>query len=351
MDRTADVAVRGGKIAAILPNIPPSSAADTIDAQGKLVVPGLIDVHMHARDAQLPPSEVLSTGVTSMVDGGSRGADNIDELIAIARSAPNRLRLLLNIARLGNNPGGRAEFLDSIEPADVPKARAAVQRNREGIVGLKARLSRNIAADRDLEVLRRARQVGDALKIPIMIHMGDTFSPLPQILALMRSGDIVSHCYAPAPHGIRDNSGRLLPEVLQARRRGVLFDFGNGRAEHWTWEVAESALKQNFPPDTISTNLNIVGRTDQVFDLPTVLSKFLLMGMPLNQVIACVTTNAARTIREFKAYGTLRTGAVADATVLELTQGTFEYVDNYKGKRTGSQKLITGAVVAGGRRV
>ena len=108
----------------------------------------------------------------------------------------------------------------------------------------------------------------------MMIHMGDTFSPLPQILALMRSGDIVSHCYAPPPHGIMDDGGHLLPEVLQARRRGVLFDFGNGRAEHWTWEVAENALKQNFPPDTISTDLNMSGRTDQVFDLPNVYQSF-----------------------------------------------------------------------------
>jgi dihydroorotase len=350
IDRMADVAVRAGKIAAIRPAIPASSAAESIDASGKLVVPGLIDVHMHARDAELPPSEILKTGVTSMADGGSRGADNIDDLIPVARSAPNRLRFFLNIARLGNNPNGRAEFLDSIDPADVPKAKAAVESHRQWVCGIKARLSRNIAAERDLEVLRRARQVADPFKIPIMIHMGDTFSPLPQILALMRPGDIVSHCYAPPPHGIMDDKGRILPEVFEARKRGVLFDFGNGRAEHWTWEIAESGLKQNFPPDTISTDLNFQGRTDQVFDLPTVMSKFLLMGMPLNQVIACVTSKAAHAIKEFNPYGTLRTGAAADITVLELTQGNFELLDNYKGKRTGTQKLVTRAVIFAGKR-
>jgi len=352
MDRTADVAVKGRKIAAIRPNIPASATADSIDASGKMVVPGLIDIHLHAGDPNLPPSQILATGVTSMVDGGSRGADNVDELIGIARAAPNRLRILLNIARLGNNnPGGRGEFLDGIEPADVAKCRAAAERNRQWIVGLKARLSRGVAGELDMEVLRRALQVADPLKIPIMIHIGDTASPLPKILALLRPGDIVTHMYAPPPHGIMDDGGRLLPEVRQARQRGIRFDFGNGRTEHWTWEVAQSALQQGFPPDTISSDMNLLSRTDQVLDLPNVLSKFLLMGMPLNQVIACATVNASRSIAELKPYGTLRTGAAADITVLELTKGSFDFVDNYKGKRTGSDRLVTRNVIAGGKRV
>jgi dihydroorotase len=286
-----------------------------------------------------------------MVDAGSRGADNVDQLIEIARNAPNRMRILLNIGRLGNNPGGRGEFLDGIEPADVAKARAAVQRNRSWIVGLKARLSRGIAADRDIAVLRRAVEVAGPLRIPILIHMGDTASPLPEILALLRPGDIVSHMYAPTPHGIMDDRGRVLPEVRQARRRGVRFDFGNGLNEHWNWSMAQKGLEQDFPPDTISTDMNVPGRTDQVFDLPNVLSKFLLLGMPLNKVIACATSNASRAFPEFNPYGTLRPGGVADVTVLELMAGTFDFVDNYKGKRSGSQKLATRAVVAAGKRV
>ena len=351
LDQIADVAVRAGRIAAIQANIPASSAAESIDARGKLVVPGLIDIHLHARDAQLPPSEILSTGVTTMVDAGSRGADNVDQLVEIARSAPNRMRILLNIARLGNNPDGRGEFLDSLEPADVEKARAAVQRHRAWIVGIKARLSRGISADRDLDVLRRAVQVTGPLNIPIMIHMGDTASPLPQILALLRKGDIVTHMYAPTPHGIMDARGQVLPEVRQARRRGVRFDFGNGLNEHWSWDVAESGLRQGFLPDTITSDLVYQARADQVFDLPTVLSKFLQMGMPLKQVLACATANAAATFREFNAYGSLRPGSAADITVLELTQGNFEFTDNYKGKRSGSQKLVTRAVIAGGKRI
>jgi len=351
IDRVLDVAIRGGKIAELRRNIPASAAMQVIDAQGKLVVPGLIDIHLHARDAELPPAEILSTGVTTMIDAGSRGADNVEQLIGIARSAPNRMRIWLNIGRLGNNPNGRSEFLDGIEQADMAKAAAAVKQHREWIVGLKARLSRGVSADRDLEVLRRAVQVAGPAKIPIMIHMGDTASPLPQILALLRPGDIVTHVYAPTAHGILDDRGRVLPEVLQARKRGVLFDFGNGLNEHWSWDVAERAIQQGFLPDTISSDMNLPGRTDQVYDLPNVLSKFLALGMPLEQVIACCTRNAARAVRELNPYGSLRRGSVADVVVLELAEGKFEFVDNYKNKKSASRKLFTRGVVVGGKHI
>jgi dihydroorotase len=350
LDRVADVAIKDGRIAAIRPNLA-SSGVPVIDATGKVVTPGLIDIHLHASDPKLPPAEVLSTGVTSMVDGGSRGADNLDDLLKIAQSAPNRLRILLNIAHLGNAPGGRGEFLDGIESADVAKARRAVEQHRDWIVGIKARLSRTIAGEHDLEALQRARQVADPLKIPIMIHIGDTASPLPAILALLRPGDIVTHVYSPPPHGILDDRGRVLPQVREARRRGVLFDIGNGRTGHLTWEVAERAMQEGFLPDTISSDLNLVSRTDQVFDLPNVLSKFLLLGMPLEKVIACATVNAARSIAELGSYGTLRTGASADITLLDLRRGEFEFVDNVNTKRMGRQKLVPYAVLMAGKRV
>ncbi len=355
IDRLADVAIRAGRIESIRPNIPAEAAVESLDAKGHLVVPGLIDIHLHARDATLLPPEILSTGVTSMVDAGSRGADNIGPILEIARSAPNRMRILINISRLGNNPNPdparRGEFLDGIELADVAKARTAIEQNRQWIVGMKARLSRNIAANHDLEVLRLAVEAATPSGVPIMIHIGDTASPFPEILKLLRPGDIVTHCYAPPPHGIQDDAGRILPEVRAARRRGIRFDFGNGRNGHWTWAIAQSALAQGFPPDTISTDLEVVGRTEQVFDLPTVMSKFLTLGMPLNQVIACVTSHAARSFREFRDYGSLRKGGVADVTILELTKGTFDFVDNYKNTRMGTQKLVTRGVVVAGKRV
>jgi dihydroorotase len=183
-----------------------------------------------------------------------------------------------------------------------------------------------------------------------MIHIGDTRSPLPDILALLHPGDIVTHVYAPPPNGIFDDSGRLLPQVREARRRGILFDIGNGQNGHIRWDVAERALQLDFPPDTISTDINKVGLTNGVFNLPTVLSKFLMLGMSLNQVIACATANSARAIPAFKSLGTLRTGTTADISVLELAQGDFEFIDNYNNKRTGHQKLIPRAVFVAGKR-
>jgi dihydroorotase len=350
LDRAADVAIRDGKIAAVRRDIPASAAAESIDARGRIVVPGLIDVHLHARDAELPPSDILATGVTTMVDAGSRGADNVDQILAIARAAPNRLKVLLNIARLGNNPGGRAEFLDNLEHADVDKAVRAIGDHRDFVVGVKARLSKGIAAERDREVLTLAVRVAEQVGLPVMIHVGNTFTPLVQLLELLRPGDIVTHMYAPE-NGILDASGRVLPQVRAARRRGVRFDFGNGLNEHWRWDVAQRGLDQGFAPDTISSDLNVPGRTAQVFDLPNVMSKFLLLGMPLIDVVERVTASSAKAFTALNAYGTLREGATADVTVLELTEGAFEFVDNYKGSRPGGRRLMTRAVVFGGKRV
>jgi dihydroorotase len=347
LDSIRDVAITGGRIAAVEANLTAADAASTIDATGKLVVPGLIDIHTHARSKEMP-AICLSNGVTSLVDAGSQGVDRIDEIIGAAKGAPNRVRVLLNIARTGILPDG--ELMD-ISRVDVAAAQKVIAAHRDLIVGVKARLSRTVAGKNDLEALRRAQAITAPLKLPVMIHMGDTLSPLSEILALLKPGDIVTHMYAPPPHGIFDESGRVLPEVLAARKRGIWFDIGNGRVAHITWAEAERGLKQKFVPDTISSDWTDAGRTDQVFDFPNVLSKFLVIGMPLDQVIAMGTTNAARAVAPFKDLGTLRVGATADVAVLELRQGEFEFVDNYANKRAGKQKLFATAVVIGGKKI
>jgi dihydroorotase len=346
VDRMADVAIADGRIRAIQPAIAAADAADVIDARGKLVTPGLIDIHVHVGAPELTPAALLPDGVTSMVDGGSAGADNVDALVKVAEAAPNRVRIFLNVARTGVTGPGE---LKDIAAADVDAARAAIARHRSWIAGVKVRLSQSVCGDRDLEALRRARQVAGPL--PVMLHVGQTYSPLPSILALLEPGDIVTHIYSPPPHTMLDDRNHPLPEVRAARRRGVRFDVGNGRSAHITWPIVDAATRDGFWPDTISSDITAPGRTVRVFDLPTVVSKFLMLGMPLDRAIGCVTSQAAANIAAFKDLGTLRVGSPADVAVLELRDGEFEFVDNVDAKRTGRRKLVTSAVVMNGQRV
>ena len=347
LDRVADVAIAAGKIAAVRPGLSASSAAQTIDASGRLVVPGLIDIHTHAVREKDDATLCLADGVTSLVDAGSRGSDGIDAAVAVAKAAPNRMRLLINISRTGNDQQN-GELRD-IGKVDVDATRKAIERHRDYVAGIKVRLSDFVAGKNDLPALKLAQSVAGPLGVPIMIHMGQSETPLADLLAVLKRGDIVTHIYSPPPHGIFDDSGRLLPAVLDARRRGIWFDVGNGLNKHITWDVAGRATKAGLWPDTISTDWVPAGRADQIFNFGTVLSKFLLLGMPLTRVIACATANAARAMPAFKGLGTLAAGAPADVTVLELQQGRFEFVDNEHHARTGTQKLSAVHVVKDGK--
>jgi len=345
VDRMADVGIEGGRIRAIEPSIAASDAAEVLDARGRIVAPGWIDIHVHVGAPDLTPAMLLRDGVTSMVDGGSAGADNIDALVRVAQAAPNRVRIFLNVARTGVTAGG--ELMD-IAAADVDAAARAIERHHDWIVGVKVRLSQNVAGDHDLEAVRRARRA--AGRLPVMLHVGQTFSPLPKILELLNPGDIVTHIYSPPPHSLLDDAGRVLPEVRAARTRGVRFDVGNGRNGHITWPIVDAATKDGFWPDTISSDMTGPGRTFRVFNLATVVSKFLMLGLPLDRAIACVTRDAAPSVAAFRDLGTLEPGAPADLTVLELRDGDFEFVDNEDAKRKGRQMLATVAVVMNGRK-
>jgi dihydroorotase len=348
LDAVRDVAIAGGRIAAVEANIA-ADAAETIDAKGKVVAPGLIDIHVHAGRSKEGPPMCLQDGVTGWVDAGTGGADNMDAVAAVARGAPQIGRCLVNIARTGViAPGGE---LHDINAANVALARGAIERNRDVVVGVKARLSNNVAGANDLEALRRAQEAAAPFNLPVMIHVGQNYSPLRAILALLKRGDIVTHMYAPGMNGILDDKGILIPDVMAARRRGVIFDFGNGVADHFDWDTVDKATKQGLWPDTFSTDWNTASKTSGVVDLPNVMSKFIMYGMPLSQIIACATVNAARCFPSFDDRGTLNVGAPADVAIMELRDGTFEFLDNYKGTRTGRQRLFPAETVLVGKRV
>ena len=348
LDATRDLAISGGRIAAVEANIA-ADAVETIDARGKIVAPGLIDIHTHTGRSKEGPPMCLQDGVTGWVDAGTGGADNMDAVAAIARGAPQIGCCLVNIARTGViAPGGE---LHDINAANVALAQAAIARNRDVVVGVKARLSDNVAGPNDLEALRRAQEAAAPFNLPVMIHVGQNYSPLRAILALLKRGDIVTHIYAPGKNGILDEKGVLLPEVMAARRRGIIFDFGNGVTDHFDWDTVEKATRQGLWPDTFSTDWSTTSKTTGVVDLPNVMSKFIMFGMPLSRIIACATVNAARCFPAFDDRGTLNVGAPADVAILELRDGTFEFLDNYKGTRTGRQRLFPSETVLAGKHV
>lgn len=348
LDAIRDVAISGGRIMAVEPSIDASTAAATIDARNKLVVPGLLDVHAHAARIKDGPRLCLADGVTGFIDAGSQGADRIDDIVAIAKAAPQPCRVMVNIGRAGILPDG--DTMD-LTRADIGAARAAITKHRDMMAGVKARLSQEVAGKNDYEVLRRAQEVVTPFNLPVMIHMGQTVSPLSRLLDLLKPGDVVTHMFAPPPNAIVDDAGRILPAVLAARRRGVWFDVGNGRTRHMRWDVVDQVMKAGFWPDTFSTDWTPEGRTEQVINFPQVMSKFLEFGMSVDQVIACATLNASRVFEVFRDRGTLNVGAPADVAVLELRQGSFEFVDNYGNTRKGRQRLFPSMTVLNGKRV
>ncbi|MGE3477374.1 MAG: amidohydrolase family protein [Rhodospirillaceae bacterium] len=339
-----DIAIAGGKITAVAAAIE-AGGAQTVNAAGKYVIPGMIDIHSHAGDTQGGPAMNIEDGITGYVDAGSRGADKIDDVIAVVKSGPQLGRILINIARTGLLPGGE---LQDIGNADVALARHAIAEHRDVVAGIKARLSKNVAGNNDVEALRRAKEAAAPSGVPVMIHIGQSVSPLSQVMELMKKGDIVTHLFAPPPEAIVDDAGKILPAVLEARQRGVWFDMGHGRGGHFRWDTTERILAAGFLPDTLSTDWTPQGRVAQFVDLPTVMSKLMYLGMSLEQVVACVTGNAARVFEAFREKGSLKVGAPADISLLELRSGAFDFLDNYNEKRTGRQKLFpAGTVLAG----
>ena len=350
-----DLAIADGRIAAVDRGIPTSDASTVIDAAGAFVVPGLVDLHVHVypgvADLSVEPDPTcLGRGSTTVVDAGSSGANTFPGFRRwVIEPARGRILAYLNISATGQIDPFLGELHD-LRFADPERAAAVALANPDIIVGFKVRLSEMLAGPNGLAGLDRAIQAGGATGLPVMAHIGGTAFDIEEALVRMRSGDIVTHAYTGwQPGAIITDGGRLVPGAREARERGVRFDVGHG-AGSFTWPVAEAALADGFRPDTISSDLHRFNIAAPVHDLATTLSKFLLLGVSIDDVVAMATTAPAASLGAVgRTLGTLAVGAEADVTVLRLEDGRFTLTDSAGTAREARQRLIPTAVVRAGQ--
>lgn len=348
-----DVAIQTGRIASVAKEIPPDSAWESLDASGHLVTPGLIDIHVHVYPGVshygVPPDATcLARGVTTVCDAGSAGADTFDGLRRyVIDVAETRVLAFLNISAIGMVSPLDNE-LEDLRHASPERAIGVVERNRDLIQGIKVRLSRRHVGRNGLESLRLARRAAEAVGMPIMVHVGDTEPSLGEILAELRARDIVTHCFHGRSQGILDEAGTVLPEVLEAARKGIVFDVGHGVGS-FSFDVARKALAQGIVPATISSDLHYYNVNGPVFDLATTMSKFLLLGLPLHEALAKTTSVPAGLLGLADRLGAVREGFLADLAVFKLAEGEFEFEDSTKEKVLGRQRLEPVAVIRRGR--
>ncbi len=349
LDARLDVRVRDGRIDAIGPGL--DAAGGVVhDVAGLLVVPGLIDAHVHCFKG-LGPNAIdpdllgVTRGVTTVVDAGSAGHSSFpvfhDHIIARAQT---RVLAYLNLSTLGGVVPPSYPRLGDPRLIDPDGIVATVSAYREHIVGMKWMATTSALGALGLEALRRGRAIADDLGLPVLVHVGESWGngpeqPIEQVVELLRPGDTVTHMYTSHRGGLVDANGRLVPAVREARARGVAFDIGHG-ANNLNFEVAQRLLDQDFPPDAVSTdgtNLSIHG---PVYDLPTTMSKLLGLGLPLTDVIAMATSNAARLLGRADELGSLAVGRVADITVLRLEDREWTALDSQRQPLKVTQQLV-----------
>lgn len=350
-----DVAFARGTVAAVAEEIPTTDAANVVDASGRLVTPGLIDLHVHVFEGVshygiAPDPTCLARGATTVVDAGSAGADTFAGFRKyVIEASATRILAQLNISSMGML-SARIGELDDLKWASVPRALETIEKHRDVILGVKVRLTRNsiVGESAGLTPLHRAREAADAAGLPIMVHPQAAWcDSLDDVLAVMRRGDILTHCFHAMSHGILDDERKIRRSVREARERGVIFDVGHGQGS-FSWEVCEAAMAQGFPPTTISSDLHVYNLHGPVFDLATTVSKFLHLGLSLDDALAMVTAVPARVVHLEGRIGTLAVGAWGDAVVFDLEDGTFDLADSHGQVRRARRRLVPRVVVKGG---
>jgi dihydroorotase len=355
VDARMDVAVTAGKIAAVRADIPSSQAKQTVDVTGLYVTPGLVDIHVHLfattglRDAWAGDNSVLPdgfsfrTGVTTMVDAGSAGWRNFENFRhTVIDRAQTRVFALINIAGLGMSTNAAEQPKSEFQPDQVARLAA---KHKDVVVGVK---SAHYEAP-DWMSVDKAVEAGKLANIPVMVDFGLFLAERPYwqlVTEHLRPGDISTHCFR---SGVpwADEQGKVYDYLHRARARGVKFDVGHGGGS-FVFRNAAPAIKAGFYPDSISTDLHTGSMNGAMMDMNTTMSKFLVMGMPLKEVILRSTWNPAQEIRHPE-VGHLTVGATADVAVLRVENGAFAYADSSAGQLRGTQRILCELTLREGR--
>ncbi len=344
-----DVGIARGKVIEVAPSLCEADARRVISARDRLVTPGLVDVHAHifvncADMGEHTDRLCNSSGVTTVCDAGSAGSANFAGLrFVVDKAVRTRARAFVNLSAIGINGTARSGELAHFPYAD-PEGCART-------IGVKLRYGPGIVWEYSTEPIKRARQAADMAGVPLMIHVTDTPLPLPEILAFMKPGDIITHCFHGRGHGIMGPGRQLiLKEVVEAQRYGVIFDCAHGRGGHFNFPLIEKALDQGFLPDTISTDLTFTSATrGPVWDLTTTMSKLLHFGMKLDDIVERATAAPAKILGYDGTVGTLRPGANADIALIERRNGNVDLTDSDGNTVTAGERLITRMTIKDGR--
>ena len=355
IDAVMDVGFKAGKVAAVAAALAPGGA-QVRDVSGQIVSPGLIDLHTHVywggTSLGIDADEFCRTsGVTTSVDTGSAGPGNFAGFRKhVIERSDVRILAYLHVSHAGiygfSNTVmvGESEDLRLMDPVTAAEVAAS---NRGVIVGIKVRVGRHASGDQGAAPLDIALQVADEVGMPLMCHIDEPPPSYEDVIAKLRPGDVLTHAFRPFPNAPCTAQGTVRPAVLAARKRGVLFDIGHGMGS-FSYKTARAMLANGFLPDTISSDVHALCINGPAFDQVTTMSKFLCLGMSLNDVIKASTENAAFALRRPE-LGSLKPGSAGDATILSVDDGAFDYVDATGEHLIGKSKINSRGVVIGGK--
>ena len=345
-----DVAVKDGKVASVAAGIDRASAAKVIDASGQYVTPGLVDLHTHvywgATYWGVHPDPVAArTGVTTWLDVGSAGGYSFPGFRRhIVEQSKSKVFSLLNLSSIGLI--APTWELSNLDYCDVDLAEMIVNDNRDLILGIKARIDANTTRGTGIKPLELARELADKVDLPLMVHIGEAPPTLDEICEYLRPGDILTHCFTGQTNKIVRPDGAINENIKRLKDQGLILDIGHGTGS-FAFDTAEKMLAQGILPDVISTDIHQMAIQGPMFDMPVTLSKFLLLGMSIDQIIEAASTKAAKAMRRPE-LGSLAVGSAADIATWTIEDGDFTFQDIFMNVRKGDKLLVNEATIIDG---